>query len=157
MVRSPPESSLATGRDRSARRRAGTRIARFTARCRLVFEILEAYFRTRRTLAAAPLATALARLRAVPRARASPPSDPLAEARRLAGAVERTLALVPGDTRCLTRSLVLTRVLARRGIPVRLVISARSDSGFLAHAWVEHDGRPLLAPGPNALHRLVEL
>jgi len=71
--------------------------------------------------------------------------------------VARTLALLPGDTRCLARSLVLTRLLARRGIPAKLVIGARTTPEFLAHAWVECAGHPVLAPGDESFGRLVEL
>ena len=81
----------------------------------------------------------------------------LAEARHLGNAVTRTLAVMPGDTRCLARSLVLTRLLARRGIPAKLVIGVRASPSFLAHAWVEHAGGPVLAPGDESFGRLVEL
>lgn len=81
----------------------------------------------------------------------------LEESRRLGRAVARTLALVPGDTRCLVRSLVLTRILARRGIPAKLVIGARAAPDFLAHAWVEYAGDPVLSPGDGSFGRLVEL
>lgn len=46
--------------------------------------------------------------------------------------------------RCLTRSLVLHRFLARRGIPSELQIGVRKEGReLLAHAWVECAGRPL--------------
>jgi hypothetical protein len=80
-----------------------------------------------------------------------------AEAARLGRAVVRTLRLVPGDTRCLRRSLVLIQLLAKRGIPARLVIAARTDPDFLAHAWVEYDGEPVLSPAGDSYGRLVEL
>lgn len=66
----------------------------------------------------------------------------------LARAVVRVLGLVPGGERCLTRSLVLLRLLARRGIHGDLIIAVRPDErmSLAAHAWVEVDGRPLLAP-----------
>ena len=79
------------------------------------------------------------------------------EARRLGDAVMRTLALLPGDTRCLVRSLVLTRLLARRGIPAKLVIGARTAPSFLAHAWVEYDHSPVLPPGDGSFGRLTEI
>ncbi len=78
-------------------------------------------------------------------------------AARLGRAVVRMLSLLPGDTRCLVRSLVLTRLLARRGIPARLVIGARTAPAFLAHAWVECDGVAVLDPGDGSFARLVEL
>ncbi len=69
----------------------------------------------------------------------------------------RTLALLPGDTRCLARSFVLTRLLARRGIPATLVIGTRTTPSFAAHAWVEHAGRPVLPAGDGSFARIVEL
>jgi len=125
----------------------------------LAGEIVVAYGQARVALRRTPIANAVQRLR-----RARPPGmisrddeDGLSEARRLGRAVARTLALVPGDTRCLVRSLVLTRLLARRGIPATLVIGARPTPGFLAHAWVEHAGAPVLDPGDGSFARLVEL
>lgn len=61
---------------------------------------------------------------------------------RLGQPVRRTLDPLPFDSRCFMRSLVLLRMLARRGVPCRLVIGVRP--GFEAHAWVEHEGLPLL-------------
>ncbi|MDQ3569707.1 MAG: lasso peptide biosynthesis B2 protein [Actinomycetota bacterium] len=76
---------------------------------------------------------------------------------RLGRAVSRTLRLLPTDSRCLVRSLVLTALLARRGLSSLLVIGVRSDPEFAAHAWVEHAGRPLLPPGEETFQRLLEL
>src|SRR5271165_151832 len=120
-------------------------------RGRLAGEIILAYMQARRELRRAPIAAAVAGLRAHPQAW---PQEGLAgtlsEARRLGRAVARTLRVIPGDTRCLTRSLVLTRLLARRGIPARLVIGARAVPRFSAHAWVEYDGEPVLSPGDGS-------
>ena len=74
---------------------------------------------------------------------------------RMARATMRTLALVPADSRCLMQSLVLLGLLSRRRIRCVLVVGARSESGFQAHAWVEHDSRPLLPSGDYG--RLIEL
>lgn len=131
-------------------------------RVRLATEIVHAYLQARRALGRAPIAMAVATLRsrAAPElsaATAVPAVTTLAEARRLGRAVARTLRLVPGDTRCLVRSLVLTRLLARRGVPTKLVIGARAAPDFLAHAWVEYDGDPVLSPGDGSFGRLVEL
>lgn len=126
-------------------------------RAGLAVEILGAYAAARSALAHEPIEGALARLRVgTP---ASPPrvSGALWESRRLGAAVARVLRLMPGDTRCLVRSLVLTRLLSRRGIPCTLVIGARSSPVFLAHAWVEHAGEPVLDPGDGSFARLVEL
>jgi hypothetical protein len=125
-------------------------------RVRLALEIIGAYTAARQELKRAPIADVVAALRAEwPQLTAEPSA--LWEARRLGRAVTRTLSLVPGDTRCLARSLVLTRMLARRGIDAKLVIGARPEPEFLAHAWVEHDGEPVLTPGDGSFGRLVEL
>ena len=79
----------------------------------------------------------------------------MVRAARLGRAVRRTLALLPTDSRCLIRSLVLTRLLARRSIPNTLVIGVRKTSEFEAHAWVEHAGQPILPAGDYT--RLTEL
>ncbi|HEY2767350.1 MAG TPA: lasso peptide biosynthesis B2 protein [Solirubrobacteraceae bacterium] len=128
------------------------------ARARLAAEIVATYVHARRELRRVPIESAIAALRADPSLPPhADPTDGLEEARRLGWVVARTLKLLPGDTRCLTRSLVLTRVLARRGIPAKLVIGARPAPEFLAHAWVECSGQPVLSPGDGSFSRLVEL
>ena len=136
-------------------RRIAAALARRAAQCRLAAEILVSYLVARRAVAHAPLAAVLTGWREAGGSRGA--GDPLLEACRLARAVSRTLRLMPGDTRCLTRSLVLARLLTRRGIPSKLVIGACTEPEFLAHAWVEHAGQPLLWPGDRSLARLVEL
>ncbi len=134
------------------------RALRPSERMRLTAEILLAYAHARRALRRAPIAAAVASLRSS--ASPSPPEeavDALEEIRRLGNAVSRALTLMPGDTRCLVQSLVLTRMLAGRGIPARLVIGARTEPDFLAHAWVECAGHPVLSPGDGSFGRLVEL
>ncbi len=127
-------------------------------RARLATEIVAAYLQARRELRRAPIEAVVAALRSeVPLPGPVPAPSALEEARRLGWAVARTLRLMPGDTRCLARSLVLTRLLARRGIPAKLVIGARAAPAFLAHAWVEYDGQPVLSPGDGSFGRLVEL
>jgi hypothetical protein len=76
---------------------------------------------------------------------------------RLGNAVDRTLRALPTDSRCLVQSLVLTRLLARRGIPNSLVIGAHPGGEFSAHAWVECGGFPVLAPLGYEGSRLLEL
>jgi Transglutaminase-like superfamily len=80
----------------------------------------------------------------------------LTEARRLARAVSRVLGLVPGDSRCLFRSLTLLRMLERRGIGQTLVIAVRPGP-LAAHAWIEVDGRPVLPGADAGYERLLEL
>jgi hypothetical protein len=117
------------------------------------------YVRARKALREASIEPAIATLRRRAQAGATEKSDArtLAEARRLGRAVQLTLTLLPGDKRCLTRSLVLTQLLARRGISAKLVIGARTAPSFLAHAWVEHAGDPVLPVGDGSFGRLVEL
>jgi hypothetical protein len=64
--------------------------------------------------------------------------------RRLRQVVRRTLDPLPWDSRCLMRSLVLLRMLARRGVVCQLVIGVRPGETFEAHAWIEHGRHPLL-------------
>jgi hypothetical protein len=75
------------------------------------------------------------------------PSADLAAARRLASVTARALRDVPGDTRCLVRSLVLIRLLANRGVPGRLGLALRR-SDPAAHAWVEVEGCRVGDPAP---------
>lgn len=131
-------------------------------RARLAFEILLSYVWVRQALRRFPAASVAARVRStlagdqqLP-ARTPEPRE-LAQAQRLGAAVARTLALAPGDTRCLTRSLVLSRMLSRRGLTPKLVIGVRTAPEFLAHAWVELAGVPVLPPGDETFGRLVEL
>ena len=50
---------------------------------------------------------------------------------------------------CLHRSLVLYRLLRRRGVPVDLCIGVRKDNGdFSAHAWLEYN-RQVLKESPR--------
>jgi len=126
-------------------------------RVRLIGEIVVAYVRARRELRQAPIETAVAKLRGGGPTMERGGPEALEEAGRLGRIVVRTLAFLPGDTRCLRRSLVLTQLLARRGISGRLVIGARTAPDFLAHAWVEHEGIPVLDPEGDAFGRLVEL
>ena len=126
-------------------------------RARLAAEILLAYLRTYRELRRAPIETVVGRLRPAGRPLLRDGGAALEEARRLGWVVVRALNLLPGDTRCLRRSLVLMQLLTRRGISSRLVIGARSAPEFLAHAWIEHDGVAVLSPGDGSFGRLVEL
>jgi Transglutaminase-like superfamily len=125
-------------------------------RARLVGEILGCYVRVRVLLRSRQIEAALGSLRAPLTTREAGPGS-VDEARRLGRLVARTLAPLPGDTRCLVRSLVLTRLLATRGISSTLVIGARTAPEFLAHAWVEHDGVAVLDSGGGEFPRLVEL
>lgn len=124
----------------------------------LGLEIVIAYARARRELRRAPIEQVVERLRP-PGPREGPPPDGAEreEARSLGWVVVRTLRFLPGDTRCLRRSLVLLQLLARRGIAARLVIGVRTRPDFLGHAWIECGGVPVLSSLDGSFGRLVEL
>jgi hypothetical protein len=121
----------------------------------LAGEILATYAWVRWSIRRRDLRTVLLGLRAAGAPRAT--EYPVTTGRRLGRAVGRTLALLPADSRCLMQSLVLTRVLARRGIDTRLVIAVRPGKRFAAHAWVEHDEQALLPAGAPSFEQLVTL
>ena len=130
------------------------------AKARLAAEVVASYVHVRRLMRGRDIREAVVALRdgtAPGGARVRPPDAALARSRRLARAVMLTLRLQPGDTRCLSQSLVLTRLLARRGIESRLVIGVRPGERFAAHAWVEHGDVPLLPPGRSDFEELVTL
>ncbi len=120
----------------------------------LVVEILRAYVRIRRLLRTLAFTEVVSRLRAQP-------ADPLLgevsaqlTGIRLGRAVSRTLRVLPADTRCLVRSLVLTDLLARRGIESSLVLGVKSKPSFAAHAWVECGDVPVLPTNGSEYQRL---
>lgn len=135
---------------------AGDRPLSGAAKLVLGVEVAATYIRARRSLRNDGLRDTLARLRAV-ESRGAAASDPVASGRRLGRIVSRTLGALPADSRCLSQSLVLTRLLAIRGVDSRLVIAVRPGESFAAHAWVEHDGVPLLPPGSERFEELVTL
>lgn len=127
----------------------------------LAAEIIATYPRVRWLLWRRDLPDAVAVLRRHPDAD-TPPTGANSnglhrQGRHLGRAAGRTLALLPADSRCLARSLVLLALLARRHIEARLVIGARHGPDFGAHAWIELGGVPLLDPGPPEYERLVEI
>jgi transglutaminase superfamily protein len=122
---------------------------------RLGAEITRTTVRVRRLVRRNDLPSALARCRAS--APTSHPASAPHDVVRLGRAVRRTLAALPGDSRCLVSSLVLIAVLARRGIGASLVIGVRPGKSFGAHAWVEVDGMPALPAARGKFARLVTL
>lgn len=60
----------------------------------------------------------------------------------ISDAVARAVCFYWKPVRCLQRSAVTTRLMRRHGIPARLIIGYRAVP-FMAHAWVELDGRVL--------------
>lgn len=128
-------------------------------KARLAVEIALTYAGVRRLVRRRRLEYALAALRAGagdPAVAAATAATYL-DAVRLGWAVGRTLRVLPGDTRCLTQSLVLTRLLARRGIGSTLVIAVSPGADFAAHAWLEHGAEPVLPAEDAGFGRLIEL
>ena len=126
------------------------------AKAALVLEILVAYAHVRWSLmrAGLPATIAAARSGSAPAARPRLPGETILGA-RLGRAVVRTLRLLPTDSRCLMRSLVLTHLLARRGLESALVIGVAVEPEFAAHAWVERGDVPLLPTEGSGYARLV--
>jgi hypothetical protein len=126
------------------------------AKLRLIAEILSSYPSALRLVRTNDLPKMVAAARDVEaRPHGEPPELEHYVALQLGVAVQRTLRVVPTDSRCLVRSVVLSRMLARRGIDSRLVIGVDSGHQFAAHAWVEHARQPVLPP--NQVERLMEL
>jgi hypothetical protein len=124
-------------------------------RLRLAAEILRAYLPLARAVRANNLDGMVQEARRHGCLIATAETERRDTAVRLGHMVERLLTVLPTDDRCLIRSLVVLRMLEERGILSRLVVGVRTHPGFAAHAWVEHDGWPVL---PTAgFHRLLEL
>jgi hypothetical protein len=122
----------------------------------LATEIVSAYTRARWLLWRTDLPTTVSALRSAP-PHVAPGTVEERLGYRLGNAVGRTLRHLPFDSRCLMRSLVLTSILARRRIESTLVIAVSPQPRFAAHAWVEQDGVPLLAPAESPFQRIVEI
>ena len=133
-----------------------SQVAPVRDRAALTAEVLVTYPMVRWSVRRHDLPSAVAALRA-PRRRHVSRGALDADERRLAAAAVRVLERLPGDSRCLTRSLVVLAMLARRGIDVRLVLAARPTPTFAAHAWVERSGCPLLPTRGFDDARLAEL
>jgi hypothetical protein len=128
----------------------------------MAFEILTEYLRVRWLLRRSDFRTAVTRLRATRRSTALEVLEPgtrKAEhiGARLGRLVWKTLRLLPTDSRCLMQALVLTAVLARRGLDGDLIIGVKTDPEFEAHAWIEHRGAALLPHEDYSDTRLVEV
>jgi len=122
---------------------------RLGQRLTLGAEIVRAYLTVRRLSSRRTLPDVVLALRDVAALRGLPLPDPCVDGVRLGRAVMRALVLTPGGTKCLMQSLVLLRLLARRGIgDAELIIAVQPGPAVLdAHAWVELSGRALLPPG----------
>jgi hypothetical protein len=127
------------------------------ARLLLTAEILFDYVRARRFMRSTNLEDALKRLRNHTAAESEPTAQQHFTAMRLGRAAMLIMRRLPTDRRCLVRSLAVSGMLARRGIPAQLVLGVRPDSSepFTAHAWVEHGGECVLPDeGFERLHAL---
>ena len=84
------------------------------------------------------------------------PLDANLPARRLAGAVERGAARLPGDSLCLPRAMALHWLLARRGLGGVLHLGVRPGDrrGRLddLHAWVTREGEVLIGASDEPHH-----
>lgn len=120
-------------------------------------EIVRTYLAVRRLSSRRKLPEVVITLRGAPMTSGLPLPDPHVDGIRLGRAVMRALVLTPGGTKCLMRSLVLLRLLARRGITdAELIIAVQPGPAVLdAHAWVELDDRALLPPGDGHERLLV--
>ncbi len=134
-------------------------MSRVLGRARLGFEILTVYVRVRWLLLRHGTAPAVERLRRGLEAHATGDPEPtrVRQGVGVGRAVVKVLRVLPTDGRCLMRSLVVTAMLARRGVFAKVVIGVRPDPTFAAHAWVEVDGQPVLATNEPEYHRLAEL
>lgn len=162
-----PPSALAQGRTQilplalsPTARRWNRRPLPLAARVGLGVEVLVAYLAVRRSISRAELPSVMRTLRSSHRHHAACTGAAADLTRdlslRLGFAVQGLLRRIPDEGPCMVRSLVLTRLLARRQIQAELVIGVCSQPSFSAHAWVEHGGRPLL-PTDAAHERLVSL
>ena len=122
----------------------------------LTGEILATYAAALRRLRGADVRMMAGWARDCPVRQETPPE---AEARRtavrLGRIVGRVLTVLPTDSRCLVKALVLARLLSRRGVEHVIVIGVRPGAEFEAHAWVECAARPVLPAGDY--ERLLEL
>jgi hypothetical protein len=80
-------------------------------------------------------------------------------ARRLARAVDRAAARLPGESRCLARAMVLQWLLRQRGMAAAVVIGvrpgdARGEALRDLHAWVVRGGEVLIGATPEIHHPL---
>ena len=140
------------------RRAADTAYVPFTLteKARLIAEVAAAYVRVRRRLRGRTPHQVADLIRHDARSSVTGGRELTWFALRLGRVVEKNLDHLPGDTRCLTRSLVLLDMLARRGIASTVVIGVQPAPSFAAHAWVELDGQALLNPIEYAAGRLHE-
>ena len=130
----------------SSRSRTGERLD-LGGKVRLALRVWHAYARVRRNLDRKPLPEFVHELgRPAVRCERQPPA-------LLSLAVHRSLRLGPYSPRCLTKSLVLYRLLREQGDDVQLVIGLPPQArDHAAHAWVELNGRDVGPPPGRGRH-----
>jgi hypothetical protein len=117
-------------------------------RLRLTIEVVMVYATLVRVVRSDDLPAMVKAARAAPFGRITvPPAEEHATAIRLGQIVGRVFRVLPMDSRCLIRSLVLIRLLERRSIPATLQVGVKTSGDFGAHAWVEHDDIAVLPTG----------
>lgn len=78
----------------------------------------------------------------------APATNPSCAVSTIVRLVETAGRFCPAGTSCLKEALVLSRLLAQRGIPATLRIGVADQAGsFAAHAWMEQDGQVVLGAG----------
>jgi Transglutaminase-like superfamily len=138
-----------------------TNLDRLSPRDRLALtaEVIGTYLRVRWSMRGEDAERAVQELRAHAAAggrRFDSADSEYVAAWRLSRAVRKVLERIPGDSRCLFKSLTLTYMLERRGIAQTLVIAVRPRP-FAAHAWVEVEGETVLQGPDPGYERLLEL
>lgn len=128
----------------------------FSRRVRLSGEVLALYAQARWLLVRGDLTSTVATLRGSVEDAGDDEASRVF-GRRVGAALGRALDPLPFDSRCLMSSLVLTGLMARRGIRCTVVIGVRPAPSFKAHAWVEHRGSALLPSLEPDYQRLVEI
>lgn len=126
-------------------------------KAQLTGEIIVAYIRVRHRLRRLEFPKAVASIRGETATAQTGHHETMLLGVRLGIVIERVFRIIPGDTRCLTRSLVLLGMLSRRGIAASVVLGVRTTPEFGAHAWVEHAGQPLLPPIESSGRQLLVL
>lgn len=84
-------------------------------------------------------------------------SSKLEEPKRLLRSLIAAVKSTPFKGNCLSRSMVLKRLLQKHKIRSELLIGVRNRPKFRAHAWVEYQGIPLNAgPRVRENYQIVE-
>jgi hypothetical protein len=77
--------------------------------------------------------------------------DSVLRARDIVARVERALLFYPRQIRCFHSAATATTLLRMNHVPCELVVGVRRIP-FMAHAWVEVDGRVVMNEEPGRMH-----